>query len=311
MRRLNQSSCDDAGVATIFVILAMTAILVGAALAIDVGGYIATARSAQSSADGTVLALAADCALTDAPAGDYEVYRKVTEGQTINDPACRSGLDDTCPHYATVTVTDDVNGLLLLQSAGNVARDATACWGTLGEANTVPLVISDCEFVDPSAGVTVTLYLDDPKPEGRCLDLPGGFSQIAKDDCSVPISADGTVLGVKGAGGLQNKVDCLLNPPPADPFGRTVLIPIYNSEDCKLKCTPSSLPYLIKGFAALEVSGYSLNGKSYGGSLGKFCPDWKNRGNYCIEGVFVEFIPFEGEFGPSDDFGVSLVYLYK
>ena len=63
-------------------------------------------------------------------------------------------------------------GLLLVQNAGEVDRSATACWGTLGGANTVPLVISDCEFVEPSAGTMITLYLDDPKPEGRCWTSP-------------------------------------------------------------------------------------------------------------------------------------------
>jgi hypothetical protein len=101
MRRLNDSHRDDSGVATIFVIIAMTAILVGAAFAIDVGGYVATARSAQSSADGTVLAVAADCALPGTPIGDYLAYRK--DGQTISDPACGNG-------EATITVTDDVDG---------------------------------------------------------------------------------------------------------------------------------------------------------------------------------------------------------
>ena len=51
MRRLTETDRDDSGVATIFVILAMTALVAGAALAIDVGGYVAAARSAQNSAD--------------------------------------------------------------------------------------------------------------------------------------------------------------------------------------------------------------------------------------------------------------------
>jgi hypothetical protein len=306
---MNGARRDDSGVATILVILAMTAILIGAALAIDVGGYVATARSAQSSADGTVLALAMDCAVEGAPVGGYEVYRK--DGQTIDDPACRTALDAACPEYATVTVTDDVDGLLLVQSAGDVDRSATACWGTLGDANTVPLVISDCEFVEPSKGTLITLYLDDPKPQGRCLDLPGGFSQLNRTDCSVPISAGGIADGIFGGGGLQSKEDCLIHPPPEAPLPRTILIPIYDAKDCKENCSPSSLPFLIKGFAALEVTGYSFNGNVFGGSLGKKCPDEKDRGKYCIEGVFVEFVGFDGTPGPSGDFGVSVVYLYK
>ena len=53
---------DDQGVATIFLILAMAFVFVGAALAIDVGRYVSEARSAQNSADATALAVATDCA---------------------------------------------------------------------------------------------------------------------------------------------------------------------------------------------------------------------------------------------------------
>lgn len=302
MRWLTETDRDDSGVATIFVILAMTAVVVGAALAIDVGGYVTAARSAQNSADATVLAVATDCALAGAPIADYSPYRK--GGQTITAPACGAG-------EATITVTKSVDGLLLAQSAGDVNRSATARWGTLKTANTVPLVISDCEFRAPSVGETITLYLDDPKPQSGCSSLPGGFSQLDKADCSVTISSGGTVAGVTGVGGLQNKVACLTNPPPEAALPRTVLIPIYSASACQAIDCKGKGPYLILGFAALEVTGYSFNGNVYGGSLGKKCADDKDRGKYCIQGVFVDFIKFQGTPGPSEDFGVSLVYLYS
>jgi Flp pilus assembly protein TadG len=302
MRRMTETDRGDSGVATIFVILAMTTMVVGAALAIDVGGYVAAARSAQNSADATVLAVATDCALTGAPIADYSPYRKV--GQTITTPACGSG-------EATVTVTKEVDGLLLAQSAGDVNRSATARWGTLKAANTVPLVIADCEFREPSAGETVTLYLDDPKPQSGCSSLPGGFSQLDKADCSVPISAGGTVDGVTGVGGLQNKVACLTNPPPATALPHTVLIPIYSTSACQAIDCKGKGPYLILGFAALKVTGYSLNGNVYDGSLGKKCPDEKDRGKYCIRGTFIKFTTSRGTPGPSTDFGVSQVFLYS
>jgi hypothetical protein len=302
MRRMIDSDRDDSGVATIFVILAMTAVVIGAALAIDVGGYVAAARSAQNSADATVLAVATDCALAGAPIADYSPYRK--DGQSISTPACGA-------YEATITVTKQVDGLLLAQSAGDVNRSATARWGTLAEANTVPLVIADCEFRAPSVGETVTLYLDDPKPQSGCSSLPGGFSQLDKADCSVPIAAGGTVAGVTGVGGLQNKVACLTNPPPAAALPRTVLIPIYSASACQAIDCKGKGPYLILGFAALEVTGYSLNGSVYDGSLGKKCPDEKDRGKYCIRGTFTEFTTSQGTPGPSTDFGVSQVYLYS
>ncbi len=79
-----------------------------------------------------MLAVATDCALLGTPIADYSPYRK--DGQTITAPVCGSG-------EATITVTKDVDGLFLKQSAGTVDRSATARWGTLSRATTVPIVI--------------------------------------------------------------------------------------------------------------------------------------------------------------------------
>ncbi len=303
MRTLNISDRDDAGVATLFVILAMTAILVGAALAVDVGGYFATARSAQSSADGTVLALAFDCALTGAPDGDYPNYRKVDRGQTINAPACGDG-------EATITVTDDVSGLLLAQSAGDVNRSATARWGTLGRARTVPIVISDCEFSQVLlAGTTdITIYLDDTKPQTGCSSLPGGFSQLRDDVCEVNITAGGTAAGQPGAS-LNKLVPCITNP-TAPALPHTILIPMYDAAACQATGCKGNGDYPIPGFAGFKVTGYSFNGNNYDGTLGKKCPD-ESRGKYCLRGDFVPEITSGGTPGPSTDFGVVQVYLYS
>lgn len=307
MRRLNDSDRDDSGVATIFVILAMTAILVGAALAIDVGGYVATARSAQSSADGTVLAVAADCALEGGPVGPYEIYRK--DGQTINGPACGGPLEE-CTNHATITVTDEVDGLLLAQSAGDVGRTATACWGTLGQATTVPIVFSDCEFSQAllAGSTAITIYLDDTKPQSGCSSLPGGFSQLRDDVCEVDITAGGTAQGQPGAA-LQKLVPCITNPTsPALPH--TILIPMYDSAVCAASGCKGNGQYPIVGFAAFTIFGYSFNGNNYDGTLGKKCPD-ETRGKYCLNGDFIQFTTSQGIPGPSPDFGVTQVYLYS
>jgi Flp pilus assembly protein TadG len=164
MRRLTETDRNDSGVATIFVVLAMTAMVVGAAFAIDVGGYVAGARSAQNSADATVLAVATDCALRDAPIDDYSQYRK--EGQTITAPYCNLAEGET-----NITVTKEVDGLLLAQSAGDVNRTAWARWGTLATATTAPVIIADCEFRRALFGNLnepkddVIVYLDSP-PDG-------------------------------------------------------------------------------------------------------------------------------------------------
>lgn len=287
---------DDQGVGTIFLILAMFAMLVGAAFAIDVGRYVAEARSAQNSADATVLAVATDCAHTGSPIADYTPYRK--SDQSINPPVCGAG-------EATITVTTPVtDGLLLNSNAGEVDRSATARWGTLGTASTLPIVISDCEFSEAllDGSTDVILYLDDTKPQSGCSSLPGGFSQLDGDGCEVTITANNLADGKPGAD-LQKVVPCI-TPLPYD-----VLIPMYDATDCQANGCKGNSQYPIVGFAMFRVTGYSFNGSNYDGSLGKKCPEEKDRGKYCIQGDFIRFVTSRGTPGPGGDFGTYLVYL--
>lgn len=300
MRWMTKPDRDDRGVATIFLILAMTTIFAGAGFAIDVGQYVAHARSAQNSADATALAVATDCALTGAPIIDYSPYRK--SGQTITTPTCGAG-------EASITVTKDVDGLFLPGvTAGAVDRSATARWGTLGSAKTLPIVISDCEFSQALlfGNDDITLYLDDTKPQSGCSSLPGGFSQLDGDGCDVVISTGGTAPGDPGAD-LQKVVPCLTNP-EAPYLPHDVLIPMYAADACQVDDCKGNGDYPIVGFAIFRVTGYSLNGKSYAGTLGKQCPD-NSRGKYCLQGDFIPGTTPRGTPGSSDDFGAYQISL--
>ena len=306
MRRLSRyfsarRTSDDAGGATIFVVLAMTAMLLGVGLATDVGQYVVTARSAQNTSDATALAVATDCAISGSPIADYSPYRK--PGQTITAPYCGAGVTE-------VTTTKAVEGLLLAQSAGSVSRTAEARWGTLGGAVTAPIVISSCEFSDAllAGTVDVVFYLDDTKPQSGCSSLPGGFSQLASDGCAATIVAGEGAAGDPGAD-LQKVIPCITSPTsPKLPF--TVLVPIYDAVACQTADCKGKGPYPILGFAALKVSGYSFNGNNYAGSLGKNCPD-TTRGKYCLKADFIEFTTSTGTPGPSTDYGVTQVFLSK
>ncbi len=309
MRWLTQQDRDDSGVVTLLVIGMIPVLLLAAAAAIDVSRFSQENSSAQHSADATALAVATDCALSGSPlgAGSYGQYRKADQAISGDTPL-------TCgSNEVRIKIEKNVNGGLVLErNARLVQKQATVRWGTLSGANTVPLVIADCEFGDPAVGESIILYLDDPKPQSGCSSLPGGFSQLAKAGCSVPISAGGFVDGVTGGGGLQNKVACITNPDPsADALPYIVLIPIYNAAACEKAGCKGKGPYLIDGFAALNVMGYSFNGNVYGGSIGKKCPDDKDRGKYCIQGTFVDYLDSQGTPGPSTDFGVKQIYLYS
>jgi hypothetical protein len=290
---------DDRGVAAIFVIIAMTAVLVGAALAIDVGRYVFEARSAQNSADATALAVATDCALEGTPIADYSPYRKAE--QSITTPTCGAGT-------TRVTVTRTVDQTFLPQSAGDVDRSATARWGSIASAATLPIVLADCEFpAGLLGGDNIIFYLDDTRPQSGCSSLPGGFSQLDGSGCSVEITAGNLAEGDPGAD-LQKVVPCITNPTGAA-LPRTVLIPMYDSVVCAASGCKGQGPYPIVGFAALEIDGYSFNGRSFGGTLGRRCPDDRTRGRYCISATFQRFTTSQGTPGPSEDFGVYQVWL--
>jgi hypothetical protein len=311
MRRMTGNSHngrDDRGAATIFVIIALAATLIGAGLAIDVGQYVVSARSAQNTSDATALAVATDCAKTGSPIADYSPYRK--PGQTISGSST-SIIDPFCDfdeNKATITATKTVGGLLLKRTAGDVDRSATAKWGPLDAAFTLPIVIADCEFSQEilDAPIDITIYLDDTKSATGCSSLPGGFSGLEGNGCSVPISANDTAPGQEGVGVLDKVISngCLT------PLPRVVLFPMYDSVECEATGCEAKGPYPIVGFAAFNVTGYSFNGKNFAGELGRFCPEWKDRGQYCIQGDFIEFTTSNGSSGSgSTDFGASLVYL--
>ena len=297
---MTEADRGDRGVATIFLILAMTAMVVGAGFAIDVSQYVVHARSAQNSADATALAVATDCALTGAPIADYSPYRK--NGQTITTPACGSG-------ETSITVTKDVDGLFLPGvTAGAVDRSATARWGTLSEATTLPIVIARCEWAKFPVGARtdITIHLPDTKKQTGCASGPGGFGQLDDDDdgdpCTVRISVPGTASGEPG-NAFRDITPCVPTLPAE------ILIPIFDEEACPAKGCQGNKLYPIVGFAVFRLTGYSFQQGS-AGSLGRNDCD-KTIGKNCIRGDFITTTTSQGTPGPSAGFGVTKIYLSR
>ena len=88
------------------------------------------------------------------------------------------------------------------------------------------------------------------------------------------------------------------------------LIPVYDATACAATDCTGKGPYPILGFAAFRVTGYSLNGNNFAGTLGKKCPD-ATRGRYCLQGDFIRFTTTNGSPGGGGDYGVTQVYLSK
>ncbi len=303
MRRVR--NYEDQGIATILVVLMMPLLVLFSALVFDGGRGVLARRQTQNAADAGALAKATDCARS-ISGTSFTPYE--TNGAVLaNAPTCGAGT-------TTVSMTKSIS-FMFRPGGGNadVTRSATANWGTLGGASTLPIAISSCEFTQALlAGTTdIIIYLDDTKPQSGCSSLPGGFSQLeaSANFCYGVIIAGGFVDGQTGAPD-PNLDDCITNPDPnAAPLPYRVLIPMYDSSLCQTSNCTGAGPYKIVGFASFVVSGYSFTGNRYGGTLGNKCPDDKNRGNYCIKGDFIEFVQTQGTGGPSTDFGTRVVYL--
>jgi hypothetical protein len=299
MRRVARN--DDTGVASLVVVLAMVLILGVTAVALDGGAAIAAKRSVQNSADAAALAVATDCARKAACPSSTATYLR--SGETADTPVIDSGAGTV-----TVTVSKVVDfnfAPIIGLSNGTVHRSATAKWGTLGSADTIPITISNCEFSQALLDGTtnIILYLDDPKPQSGCSSLPGGFSQLRTD--SQCVTSGGTTVDGDPGGDLQKVVPCIT------PLPHDVLVPMYDAAACQAAGCNGHGPYTILGYAMFHVVGYSFNGNNYGGTLGKTCPQQGQRGKYCIQGDFIRFVTSQGTPGPSTDFGVVQVSLIK
>ena len=303
MRRVRND--EDLGIATIFVVLMMPLLVLFSALVFDGGRGVLARRQTQNAADAGALAKATDCALS-VSGTDFVPYQ--TNGAVLADPPPECGAGTT-----TVWMKKNIS-FVFRPGGGNadVTRRATANWGTLGAASTLPIAISNCEFTQALlAGTTeIILYLDDSKPQTGCSSRPGGFSQLeaGANFCAGVIIANTFVDGQPGAPD-PNLDDCITNPDPNEPpLPYRVLIPMYDASACPVATCKGNGPYKILGFASFKVTGYDFTGNRHDGTLDGGCPD-EARGKYCIQGDFIEFVETQGTPGPGTDFGTRVVYL--
>jgi putative Flp pilus-assembly TadE/G-like protein len=312
MRRLTVHQRDDHGVATLFLVLAMVAILVGAAFAIDVTRYALEARYARNSADATALAMAADCARTQEATGDYSVHQKpgqIVTNESVPAP-CGNG-------EVKVKVTKPItDGILLQRSVGDVERSATAKWGGVGAADTIPLTLSECDFQRITAGGmptgTRTVYFHseplNAAPPFNCntsssgQNLPGGFGWIGTGGCVAHVT-----LSTPSDSGNSPPNACKTEEQWRAMVGEDFLIPIYN------KIIGNT--YQIIGFAQFTFEGFKWNGNNNnGGTLAeKNCPHPVTPGVdlgasvTCLQGSFKKV--FTQGPGGGFDFGAKVVWL--
>jgi Flp pilus assembly protein TadG len=288
MRRLTRR--DDRGLAAMFVVLAMPALLMMGSLVFDGARGVLGARQAQNSADAAALAKATDCSQNNT---GTDVSGYATNGTAFVSASC-----DTTSYTATATMSKTVT-LAFATGGGTktVTRSATAKWGALTVANGVfPITIATCAFQGLTFGQKVTLHA---KNAGACTNPSGqfGWTDI---NCTTPTQVTaGPGFGIGGTTGNTPK-SCTNS--QLDAFLDTnVLVPVWDPT-----ITNCGQTYCITTFAEFYLTGWTGNGAAnYNarppGSLNKQC-DASGDGdlNYhentpCIRGYFVKFTQDGGQ----------------
>lgn len=159
MRWLTQRMRDERGATAVLVGILMIPLLGFAAILVDVGALYAERAQLQNGADAAALAIAQECAedsKCDAPSALAASFAN----QNSND-GTSNVLTPTFPTAISVLVTtstrDAATGAPALShpfaqfigiDASTVGAKATAEWGALRSAKTLPLAISLCDFTD-------------------------------------------------------------------------------------------------------------------------------------------------------------------
>jgi hypothetical protein len=267
---------DDAGVATLFLILFMALMLGAAGIAIDVGRTVAVTRSAQSSADAVALAMGKDCVgpRRSLSPGGYDRFIRTGpaighgQSQTMVAGGCTAGFVT-----ARATETMDYTVSKIFGAADTVrSRPATVKWGELSSGVIFPFTFSNCAFPDSftqgnatTPGSLMMLYGQgvrtscprDPSTSGQDANSKG----FVLGGCRMA-SVGGTITDSQG----NNFVGTNCDSTNLDYFvGKDVLLPVWGAASG----TPSD--YTITTLVGFHVLGWSGNGSNRGGAMSDRC----------------------------------------
>jgi Flp pilus assembly protein TadG len=286
---------DERGAVVVVVALLSVALFGMAALVIDVGALKVERRQLQNGADAAALAVAQSCALG---ACNHSLAKGLADANT-SDGAATVQVDPPAGKKVRVktstaardggTVVPHFFAQLLTGKKGMTVRaSATAGWGPVGRATTVPLAISECEVPPSRVSTSPVVILFHDKAQVCGKDAPGGFGWLS-GACPLSVTAGKPVPGDPGKSGPR---DCLKKL-----VGTDILIPVFN----KVHWSGNNATYDIVGFAALRLTGYRFPGDP--SSPPPSC-------DTCIVGNFIRFVTTAEAIG-GVDFGVSTVNLVE
>ncbi|MDN4610767.1 Tad domain-containing protein [Arthrobacter burdickii] len=309
---------DERGAVAVVVALMMVVLLGMAALAVDVGAMYVEKAQLQNGADASALAIANDCSRGTCGAvnGTGQFFADSNAGDAT------SGITSiTFPTATSVRVRTNAReagtganhfSLAFARVLGfqntQITATATASWGAPSGGSTLPWTIGQCVFRqslsasqrtqldstgnfvgDPTPVHMLLRYdnnLDYPGCAGQNGDVRGGFGWLDRDGtgCSAAVN-----IGTGEAGsnpGLDFPGEC--SSIMARLREEPVLIPIYSSS----VLNGSRATYTLRGFAALQITGYKFGG---GPSVTHLDPAAPNCTGNCrgIQGFFTRFVSLD------------------
>lgn len=296
-----QRLTGEDGAVAVLVAVTLVVMLGLSALVLDVGNLYWERRQLQNGADAAALAAAQD--IVDGSGATALATARQYADSNNSRGAYIDGTDFVVgPNSVTVTtqtgsaagpgeLTSIFAGVLGVD-AYETSATATASWGSIGGAATIPLTFSYCEWeqlvgdVDnPSlpTGLRTLMFhtpggADCKGPAGHYA--PGGWGWLRTDgDCRAEI-VQGEVPGNNGLGNPSARLGCA----PADfqnLIGQTVLMPIFE----RVTGSGANTVYDILGFAAVEIEGYRLHPGQPNYSYNAPC----SNPNTCIRARFVRY----------------------
>lgn len=357
-RHLSISVRSESGATMVFIVVVLLGLLAMTAFVIDFGRIWQERRELQVGATAGALAIAEDCARSLCDAG----YDEFNTGELYADANATDGaasalyidLDLTNQTVHVVTATEDTAGgdtldMLFARIVGfdaiTVGAEATVAWGAPFQIATIPIIISECEWMHPNVSEgevaadwegwpggdpsSLPMYPNDDlgeKPIVTILFHDGKTTEDCNAVAGQDTDADGKLSG--GFGWLDTDGNCIAQvydgwvaeDPGSSPstgcgpeeledllFGEPVLIPYFDDADG----VGAGGEYHIAGYGAFVVAGYNFGGqyKEYDPLyLSELPCDGDER---CLAGWFVQTVQHGGDIGGigGDNRGVIVIKL--
>lgn len=330
-RRANGSLRADGGAIAPLLPFLVLLLIILAAMVINVGLLYVERRELQNGADAAALAIATECAKVGPECTETSDLGLQYAGLNAADGESNVDEIDIVANSVKVTTSTSHGGSPFVPAAlaeflgasnKTVHADATAKWGAVAAARTLPLTFCTKEYADfvaahppvapgtPGAAVLELAVkpgagpgkgpVKDASPcdkNSSGLNAPGAFGWLPDEtrdaNCEALLKVGDTFLiGDSDPGASPpNDAACKAlfdSDPTKNLYHQTVLIPIYD----EVSGTGSSVEYGITKFAAFYVTGWELPGGVYPLSPKYKC---KLAGMFCIAGYFVNAVDLDGE----------------